>query len=65
MREGSPANSNDNLHRIGECVLQNVSVTYGGSRYKTYEDGTPIETKLDLSFKELDLITREKALEGY
>ena len=29
MREGSPANSNDNLHRIGECVLQNVSVTYG------------------------------------
>ena len=65
MREGSPANSNDNLHRIGECVLQNVSVTYGGSRYKTYEDGTPIETKLDLSFKELDLITREKALQGY
>ena len=46
-----------------------MSVTYGGDRYKTFEadaDGAPpVVTQIQLAFKEMDLITREKANEGF
>jgi hypothetical protein len=46
-----------------------MNVTYGGDRYKTFEatgDGAPpIEVAIQLAFKEMDLITREKANEGF
>ena len=47
-----------------------MSVTYGGDRYKTYQgiegDGAPpIETNISLTFKEIDLITRKEADEGF
>ena len=64
-------NSNENhfLHKIGECALESMNITYGGDRYKTHA-GTdagapPISTTMSLTFKELDLVTREKVNEGY
>ena len=36
-----------------------MSVSYGGDRYKAYDGGRPVVTNLSLSFKEMDLITRE------
>ena len=61
---------NQFINRISECVLTNMSVSYGGDRYKTHEgidgDGAPpIETTISLSFSELELITREKIHEGF
>ena len=56
---------NPHLHKISECVLETVSVSYGGDRYKTYEGGRPVVTSLTLNFKELDLITKEKIDQGY
>ena len=61
---------NDYTHRVSECFLDNVSVTYGGDRYKTFEphadDGAPpVETSIALSFKEIEIITRERVFEGY
>ena len=56
---------NPHLHQISTCVLDNMSVSYGGDRYKAYEGGRPVVTALSLSFKEMDLITREKAEEGF
>ena len=58
------------LHKISTCVLESMNVSYGGDRYKTHAgiggDGAPpIETSLSLTFKELDLVTREKAVEGF
>jgi len=64
-------NSNENnfLHKIGECALESMNVTYGGDRYKTHAatDGgaPPIQTTISLTFKELDLVTREKVSEGF
>ena len=57
--------SNQNLHKIGECVLETMSVSYGGDRYKAYDNGMPVVTNLSLNFKELDLITKERAAEGF
>lgn len=60
---------NQKLHKISTCVLESMSVTYGGDRYKTFEadaDGAPpVMTQIQLAFKEMDLITREKANEGF
>ena len=61
---------NQFLSRISECVLTSMNVTQGGDRYKTHKgiegDGAPpIETKMSLEFKELELITRERVHEGY
>jgi len=60
---------NDYLHKISTCVLENMNVTYGGDRYRTFEaDGEgaqPVETTITLNFKEMELITRERVFEGF
>ena len=56
---------NPHLHKISTCVLETMSVSYGGDRYKAFEGGRPVVTNLSLSFKEMDLITREKIEEGF
>ena len=60
---------NQFLHKIGECVLENMTVSYGGDRYRTYTpqgDGAPVaETTITLAFREMDLVTREKIMEGF
>ena len=64
-------NSSDNnyLHKISTCVLETMNVTYGGDRYKTFEANSngapPVEVSITLNFKEMDLITREKADQGF
>ena len=60
---------NEYLHHISTCVLENMSVAYGGDRYKTFdandEGAPPVETSVTLNFKEMELITRERVFEGF
>ena len=60
---------NDYISRVSTCVLETMTVSYGGDRFKTFaprDDGAPVvETSLTLSFKELELITRERVADGY
>ena len=60
---------NQYLHKISTCVLETMNVTYGGDRYKTFEANAngapPVEVQITLAFKEMDLITREKANQGF
>ena len=60
---------NDYLHKVSTCVLENMTVTYGGDRFRTFApkgDGAPVvETTINLAFKELELITRERIEEGF
>tara|TARA_R110001599_G_scaffold199789_1_gene396515 strand:+ start:359 stop:1540 length:1182 start_codon:yes stop_codon:yes gene_type:complete len=60
---------NQFLHKIGECVLENMTVNYGGDRYRTYTpqgDGAPVaETTITLAFAEMDLVTRKQIMEGF
>ena len=64
--QGQP---NGFLHRIGECVLTQCNITYGGERvqfYRPTSDGAPpVETQIDLTFKELEIMTREKVAMGH
>lgn len=62
---------NSFLNKISTCVLESCNVTYGGERvqfFRPHSDGTgapPVETNIELQFKELELITREKLALGY
>ena len=61
---------NDFIHGVSECFLENVQVSYGGDRYKTFEphDDTgapPVETSITLAFKEIEIMTKERIFEGY
>tara|TARA_B100000424_G_scaffold269072_1_gene265218 strand:+ start:693 stop:1832 length:1140 start_codon:yes stop_codon:yes gene_type:complete len=62
---------NQFLNRISTCVLESCNVTYGGERVQFFRptaDGKgapPVETQIDLQFKELEIITREKLRAGF
>ncbi len=62
---------NNFLNKISTCVLESCNVTYGGDRvqfFRPHSDGSgapPVETNIELQFKELELITREKLALGY
>ena len=62
---------NSFLNKISTCVLESANVTYGGERvqfFRPHSDGSgapPVETNIELQFKELELITREKLALGY
>lgn len=57
--EGSINGPTTTMFRIGPSVLTDITVDYGGSGIPVFfEDGKPFNVKLDLSFQELTLITR-------
>ncbi len=60
---------NKYLHKISTCYLSDMQVTYGGSKYKTFDgnaDGAPpVETAIALTFKEIELITKERIEDGF
>lgn len=62
---------NEFLNRISTCVLETCNVTYGGEKvgfFRPTLDGKgapPVETAIELQFKELEIITREKLKVGF
>ena len=55
----------EHLHKIGTCALEAVDVKYGGDRPQFFKDNQPTETELTLTFKELDIVTKEKVAQGF
>jgi len=61
------------LNRIATSVLESCNVTYGGERVQFFRPTSgvngsgapPVETNIELQFKELEVITREKIVEGF
>jgi hypothetical protein len=57
---------NNFINKISTCVLENMSVSYGSEDYFTsFRDGEPAEIRLKLSFRELELMTKERIVKGY
>jgi hypothetical protein len=45
---------------INDCVLENVSIDYAPNGWSAYNDGYPIQTRLTLTFKETQMITKQQ-----
>jgi len=57
---------NDYIHKISTCACTKVDVDYGGvGRYAVYYDGRPVAITLNLSFTELEFLTKERIEEGF
>jgi len=50
------------LFEIGNCVLSNVSVDYSPNGWAAYNDGHPVQTRMVLHFKEMDIFTKDKII---
>ena len=56
------------LFRIENCVLESCNIDYstsGGAAFFDDDDGSPVTTSIALSFKETQLMTRNKIAQGY
>ena len=66
-------NENPFLNRISTCYLSSLDIDYGGDKYVTYEPTTlngqkgppPQKTSITLNFQEIEIITRERAKDGF
>lgn len=56
---------NTNVNKIAECVLENVNVDYAPNGWVAFEGGAPVQTKLTLQFKEIEIIDKTRIDEDY
>lgn len=53
-------------HQLSKCVLESISVNYSaGQSNMTFRDNRPLQTDLTLNFKELEIMHKQKFLDGY
>jgi hypothetical protein len=56
---------NMKLHRHTSCVLTEMSVNYTPSgSFSTFADGTPTQINIQMTFRELQLLTKDSVREG-
>lgn len=56
---------NPYFNRITQCALTDMSVDYGGEQFSSFADGSPTEINMTLSFRELELLTKDSIRQGY
>lgn len=47
------------IFQINDCVLENIQVNYAPNGWASYTDGSPIQTTISLTFKEMNLIHKD------
>ena len=57
---------NLNINKISTCVLTRVDVNYASAgQWTTFDDGMPVETMLQLEFQELEIMHKQRIMDGY
>lgn len=63
---GFQSSENQWLNRIGRCVLSNIDVDYSpNDKNAFFPDGAPAMVSMNLTFTELDSMSRNRVKEGY
>ena len=63
-QDGS-ASENDYYNRIATCVLTDCAIDYAPNGVKSFDDGSPTQIKMSLTFKETQLLTKSLIDQGY
>ena len=63
--EDGKASENDFYNRIATCVLENCTVDYTPGGVKSFADGSPTQITMSLTFKETELLTKERINAGF
>ena len=61
-KDGQP---NLNVNKYGICACETVNVDYAPQGWVTHDDGMPVQTRLTLQFKEMEIMTKDKIALGY
>lgn len=56
---------NPYVNRVGESVLESVSVDYAPNGWSTFYDGSPTQIRMSLQFKETNILDKSRILQGY
>jgi len=59
------ASENDFYNRIATCVCTGCDVNYTPDGVKSFDDGSPTQITMTLTFQETELLTKERVNEGY
>ena len=59
------ASENDYYNKIATCVLESCSVDYTPNGVQSFDDGSPTQIKMSLTFKETQLLTKSLIADGY
>ena len=65
MGQTNEAKENLYYNRIATCVLQNCVTNYTPDGVKSFENGAPTKITMTLTFKETELLTKEKINDGF
>ena len=65
LSKDGAASENNYYNRIATCVLTDCKVNYTPDGVKSFEDGGPTQTTMILSFKEIELLTKDKIAQGF
>ena len=65
LSKAGVTSENNFYNRIATCVLQTCEVNYTPNGVKSFEDGGPTATTMALTFKEIELLTKDKIAEGF
>jgi|TARA_R110001592_G_scaffold206513_2_gene457203 hypothetical protein len=63
--EDGKNSENDYYNRISTCVLENVAVDYTPGGVRSFADGAPTQITMGLTFKETELLTKDRIDEGF
>jgi hypothetical protein len=58
-------NENLNVGKVAESVIESIDVNYAPNGWSAHTDGAPVQTTMTISFKEIEIIDREKIEKGY
>ena len=65
LSKAGVTSENNFYNRIATCVLQDCKVNYTPNGVKSFDDGGPTATTMALTFKEIELLTKDKIAEGF
>lgn len=59
------SSENEQIRKISNCALTDMSIDYGAEGFTTFEDGTPSQCAVRLTFTELETMTAERIEKGF
>ena len=55
---------NENVGKVTESVIESIEVNYAPNGWSTHTDGSPVQTTMTISFKEIEIVDRDKIESG-
>lgn len=56
---------NNYLNKISTCVITGIATDYAPNTFSTHEDGSPVQIRLTINLKEIEIIHQDRASQGY